>query len=209
MHYNLTVTEKISKCHCEERFLRRGNLEVIDILRTEIASLRSQRRLKHFFSKLLRKKSICECPHERNDGVLLCIRHAKVAHEAAVHGLWYFRRRPAGCPEPRIEIPERRITGNEDVAGIVKVHDLFQGLQDAVVHVGEGQRYIAQMGRFELSVLPGVVQEPAEPPVDGDRIQQGEGILPVRRQSDVVEMESREYCLTSIVVMTVGALAAA
>ncbi len=47
------VAEKLSNCHCEERFLRRGNLEVIDILRTEIASLRSQRRLKDFFSILL------------------------------------------------------------------------------------------------------------------------------------------------------------
>jgi hypothetical protein len=34
-------------------FLRRGNLEVIDFFKTEIASLRSQRRLKDFFSDLL------------------------------------------------------------------------------------------------------------------------------------------------------------
>jgi hypothetical protein len=47
------VAEKLSECHCEERFLRRGNLEVIDILGTEIASLRSQRRPKDFFSSLL------------------------------------------------------------------------------------------------------------------------------------------------------------
>jgi hypothetical protein len=31
------VAEKLSKCHCEERFSRRGNLEVIDFVRTEIA----------------------------------------------------------------------------------------------------------------------------------------------------------------------------
>jgi hypothetical protein len=35
--------------------LRRGNLEVIDFFKTEIASLRSQRRLKDFFSDLLRQ----------------------------------------------------------------------------------------------------------------------------------------------------------
>jgi hypothetical protein len=33
--------------------LRRGNLEVIDFSKTEIASLRSQRRQKDFFSDLL------------------------------------------------------------------------------------------------------------------------------------------------------------
>jgi len=47
------TAEKPSKCHCEERFLRRGNLEAIDFfkteiaefipsIKTEIASLRSQ-----------------------------------------------------------------------------------------------------------------------------------------------------------------------
>jgi len=40
--------------HCEERFLRRGNLEVIDFCKTEIASLRSQRRQKYFFNSLLK-----------------------------------------------------------------------------------------------------------------------------------------------------------
>jgi hypothetical protein len=40
-------------CHCEERFLRRGNLEVLDILDYEFASLRSQRQQKDFFSGLL------------------------------------------------------------------------------------------------------------------------------------------------------------
>jgi hypothetical protein len=30
--------EKQTICHCEERFLRRGNLEVIDLIQTEIAS---------------------------------------------------------------------------------------------------------------------------------------------------------------------------
>ena len=33
--------------------MRRGNLEVIDFFKTEIASLRSQRRQKYFFSDLL------------------------------------------------------------------------------------------------------------------------------------------------------------
>jgi hypothetical protein len=47
------VAEKLTKCHCEERFSRRGNLEVIDFFKTEIASLRSQRRQKDFFSELL------------------------------------------------------------------------------------------------------------------------------------------------------------
>jgi hypothetical protein len=49
----LQFAEKVPNCHCEERFSRRGNLEVIDFDRTEIASLRSQRRLKDFFSGLL------------------------------------------------------------------------------------------------------------------------------------------------------------
>jgi hypothetical protein len=40
------VAEKLLKCHCEERFLRHGNLEVLDVMKHEIASLRSQRRLK-------------------------------------------------------------------------------------------------------------------------------------------------------------------
>jgi hypothetical protein len=47
------AAEKLSKCHCEERFLRRGNLEVTDLFKTEIASLRSQGRLKDFFGNLL------------------------------------------------------------------------------------------------------------------------------------------------------------
>jgi hypothetical protein len=46
----LQAAEKLQNRHCEERFLRRGNLEVIDFFKTEIASLRSQRRLKDFFS---------------------------------------------------------------------------------------------------------------------------------------------------------------
>src|SRR3972149_6145787 len=47
------VAEKLSKCHCEERFSRRGNLEVIGFFKTEISSLCSQRRQKDFFSDLL------------------------------------------------------------------------------------------------------------------------------------------------------------
>jgi hypothetical protein len=39
---------KIPVRHCEERFLRRGNPELLDISNGEIASLRSQRRLKVF-----------------------------------------------------------------------------------------------------------------------------------------------------------------
>jgi 23S rRNA (cytidine1920-2'-O)/16S rRNA (cytidine1409-2'-O)-methyltransferase len=45
--------EKVLNCHCEERFLRRGNLEVLDILDYEFASLRSQRQQKDLFSGLL------------------------------------------------------------------------------------------------------------------------------------------------------------
>jgi hypothetical protein len=52
----LTVADKPSKCHCEERFLRRGNLEFIEFFKTEIASPRSQRRLKDVFSDLLMTK---------------------------------------------------------------------------------------------------------------------------------------------------------
>jgi hypothetical protein len=37
-------------CQCEERFLRRGNLEVLDILDYEFASLRSQSQQKKTFS---------------------------------------------------------------------------------------------------------------------------------------------------------------
>jgi hypothetical protein len=43
--------EKVINGHCEELFLRRGNLAVIDFLKNEIVSLRSQRRQKDFFSK--------------------------------------------------------------------------------------------------------------------------------------------------------------
>jgi len=50
------VAEKLSKRHCEERFSRRGNLEVIAFFKTEIASLRSQRRQKDFFSDLLEEE---------------------------------------------------------------------------------------------------------------------------------------------------------
>jgi hypothetical protein len=50
------VAAKLSKCHCEERFSRRGNLKVIDFFKTEIASLRSQRRQKDFISDLLESK---------------------------------------------------------------------------------------------------------------------------------------------------------
>jgi hypothetical protein len=49
----LQDAEKLSQCHCEERFLRRGNPDVIDIFKTEIASLRSQRQLMDFFSDLI------------------------------------------------------------------------------------------------------------------------------------------------------------
>jgi hypothetical protein len=45
--------EKLWNCHRGERFSRRGNLEVIDFVKTEIASLRSQRQRKDFFSDLL------------------------------------------------------------------------------------------------------------------------------------------------------------
>jgi len=45
--------EKGQNSHCEERCSRRGNLEVIDCVRAEIASLRSQRQQKDFFSSLL------------------------------------------------------------------------------------------------------------------------------------------------------------
>jgi hypothetical protein len=41
---------------CEEHFMRRGNLELVDLLNYEIASLRSQRRLKDFFNNLLNSK---------------------------------------------------------------------------------------------------------------------------------------------------------
>jgi hypothetical protein len=46
--------------------LRRGNLEVIDFFKTEIASLRSQRRLKDFFSDLLEEmigQAEVKCSH--------------------------------------------------------------------------------------------------------------------------------------------------
>jgi len=39
--------------------LRRGNLELTDFFNYEIASLRSQRRLKYFFNSLLEKKKDC------------------------------------------------------------------------------------------------------------------------------------------------------
>jgi hypothetical protein len=38
---------------CEERFSRRGNLEVIDFVETEFASLRSHREQKDFSNDLL------------------------------------------------------------------------------------------------------------------------------------------------------------
>ena len=52
-----------AKSHCEERFVRRGNLKVVGLLsdqiagfirsaKFEIASLRSQRRLKDLFSDI-------------------------------------------------------------------------------------------------------------------------------------------------------------
>jgi hypothetical protein len=44
---------KETVCHCEERCLRRGNLEFANYFRTEIASLRSQRQQKDFFRDLL------------------------------------------------------------------------------------------------------------------------------------------------------------
>src|SRR3990172_1171792 len=47
------AVEKHHLRHCEERFLRRGNPELIDFYECEIASLRSQRRLKDFFNSLL------------------------------------------------------------------------------------------------------------------------------------------------------------
>jgi hypothetical protein len=40
------------RCHCGELILRRGDLEVHDLSKTEIASLRSQRRLKNFSNSL-------------------------------------------------------------------------------------------------------------------------------------------------------------
>jgi hypothetical protein len=43
----IPAAEKLSLCHCEERFSRRGNLEVIDLIKSEIASLRSQTLLKN------------------------------------------------------------------------------------------------------------------------------------------------------------------
>jgi hypothetical protein len=45
--------EEVPICHCEERFSRRGNLEVLDILNYEFASLRSQRQQKDFYRGLL------------------------------------------------------------------------------------------------------------------------------------------------------------
>jgi len=48
------VVEKYRLRHCEERFLRRGNLELIELFNCEIASLRSQRQPKDFFNNLLR-----------------------------------------------------------------------------------------------------------------------------------------------------------
>lgn len=50
---SLNVVEKHLTRHCEERFSRRGNLELIDLCNCEIASLRSQRRLKYFFNNML------------------------------------------------------------------------------------------------------------------------------------------------------------
>jgi len=44
------AVEKRRLRHCEERSSRRGNLELIDLSNREIASLRSQRRLKDFFN---------------------------------------------------------------------------------------------------------------------------------------------------------------
>jgi len=52
------AVEKLLLCHCEERFLRRGNLELIDFFNYEIASLRSQRRLKYFFNSLERREPL-------------------------------------------------------------------------------------------------------------------------------------------------------
>jgi len=46
--------EKVLIGHCEERFLRRGNLEALNNLNYEFASLRSQRQQKYFFSGLLK-----------------------------------------------------------------------------------------------------------------------------------------------------------
>jgi hypothetical protein len=43
-------------CHCEELFMRRGRFEVIDKIKTEIASYRSQRRLKFFFRSLFQSR---------------------------------------------------------------------------------------------------------------------------------------------------------
>jgi hypothetical protein len=43
-------TEKQTKCHGEAKSLRRGDPNVIVFLKTAIASLRSQRRLKDLFS---------------------------------------------------------------------------------------------------------------------------------------------------------------
>jgi hypothetical protein len=57
--------EKVLNCHCEERFLRRGNLEVLDILDYEFASLRSQRQQKDFFSGLLDRDTV---PLEKKSG---------------------------------------------------------------------------------------------------------------------------------------------
>jgi len=53
--------EEVLNCHCEERFSRRGSLEVvIDYQRTEIASLCSQKRQKDFFRDLLAYHTRCE-----------------------------------------------------------------------------------------------------------------------------------------------------
>jgi len=46
------AVEKHQLRHCEERFSRRGNLELIDLIESEIASLRSQRQPEDFFNSL-------------------------------------------------------------------------------------------------------------------------------------------------------------
>jgi hypothetical protein len=44
--------EEVRNRHCEERFLRRSNLVILEILNDEFASLRSQRQQQDFFSGL-------------------------------------------------------------------------------------------------------------------------------------------------------------
>jgi len=58
--------EKPSRCHCEERFLRRSNLKLIDYMKSKIASLRSQRRQKDFFNSLLNLRVLSELGEKRN-----------------------------------------------------------------------------------------------------------------------------------------------